>query len=96
MKKIFLLTLFGFLISLGLFGQTKRYSYEPKLAQVRFGGGFINSNLNLEFRINSKTTTTVDFGIGMVYFLSDYNNKFNENYADYFKLTGDFMNFGQI
>jgi hypothetical protein len=82
-----------FLISLKLFGQKERFVYQPRLLTSSIKIGLVNSSLNLEYRLNPKTISSIDFGIGIVRLHSNYYNKYNENYGEYNKYFDDFLNF---
>ena len=93
MKKAIFFTVLGFFISFGSFAQKERFIYQPRLVQASMRAGLVNGSVNLEYRLNAKTIASVDFGLGIVHLHSNYYNKFNENYSEYNRNFGDFLNF---
>jgi hypothetical protein len=83
------------LTSFGSFAQKERLIYQPRLFQTSIRIGLVNSSLNLEYRLSSKTMASVDFGLGLVHLRSNYYNKFNENYNEYNEYYDNFLNFGR-
>jgi hypothetical protein len=94
MKRATSISLLCFFISFGSFAQKERLIYQPRLIQASIRIGLVNSSLNLEYRLSSKTMASVDFGLGMVHLRSNYYNRFNENYNEYNKYYDNFLNFG--
>ena len=86
-------TVLYFLISMRLFGQKERLVYQPRLLSTSIRVGLVNSSLNLEYRLNPKTVSSIDFGIGIVHLQSNYYNKYNENYSEYNEHFEDALNF---
>ena len=93
MKKTTLFTITCFLISFSSFAQKERFNYQPRLMQASIRAGLVNGSVNLEYRLNPKTIASVDFGIGIVHFRSNYYNKFNENYSESDMYFDNFLNF---
>lgn len=94
MKHTIFLILLCFLLSFGSYAQKERLIYQPRSIQASVRIGFVNTSLNLDYRLNSKTMASVDFGLGMVHLQSNYYNRFNENYNEYNKYYDNFLNFG--
>jgi hypothetical protein len=82
-------------ISFHSFSQKSISKYKPHLLQASIRAGLINTSLNMEYRLNRKTTASIDLGYGVVYLQSNYYNKFNKNYNEYDKYFSDFLNLGQ-
>ncbi|MCW3075329.1 MAG: hypothetical protein JWP69_2398 [Flaviaesturariibacter sp.] len=95
MKHATSLTLLCFFISYASFAQKERSTYQPRLFQASLRVGLVNSSLNLDYRLSSKTMASVDFGLGRVHFRSNYYNRFNENYNEYNEYYDNFLNFGR-
>ncbi len=93
MKMTTIFTVLYFSISLRLFGQKERFVYQPRLLSTSIRVGLVNSSLNLEYRLNPKTVSSIDFGIGIVHLHSNYYNKYNENYSEYNEHFEDELNF---
>lgn len=94
MKHTIFLTLLCFLISLGSFAQKDPLIYQPRLIQTSIRIGLVNTSVNLDYRLSSKTMASVDFGLGIVRLQSNYYNRFNENFNEYNKYYDNFLNFG--
>jgi hypothetical protein len=88
-----LFTIACFLISFSSFAQKERFNYQPRLMQASIRAGLVNGSVNLEYRLNPKTIASVDFGVGIVHFRSNFYNRFNENYSEYDKHFDNFLNF---
>lgn len=88
------ITLFCILISFSSFSQKTITKYQPHLLQASIRAGLVNISLNAEYRINPKTTASIDLGYGLVRLQSNYYNKFNKNYSQYNEYFDNFLNFG--
>jgi hypothetical protein len=88
------ITVFCILISFSSFSQKTVTNYKPHFLQASIRAGLINTSLNVEHRVNSKTTASIDLGYGFVRLQSHYYNKFNKNYSQYDKYFENFLNLG--
>lgn len=95
MKNTAFITIISLIISLGSFAQKEGFDYQPRLFQTSIRMGFINSSMNLEYRINPKTMASADFGLGLVHLQSHYYDRFNNNYDGYDTHYDNFLNFGR-
>lgn len=94
MKKAAFITILFIFRSFGTFAQKESFIHQPRLMQGSIRIGLVNSSLNVDYRLDPRTMASIDVGIGLVHFISNHYNKFNENYAAYDEHNDNFLNFG--